>query len=170
MNRRNIFSLSAIAALGLAALPGSAVSQTKSLRDQLIGIWTLVSFDTVDADGNKTRLPNAKGNVSFDATGRYIEIIVINSDRPKWKSTNRDQVTADEYKSAASGLAAQYGTWSADDTTKRISKKIDQALNPNNLGVEQQSLVAVKGDSLIESTLQSGVTGRTSVNVWMRAK
>src|ERR1700676_3652310 len=43
MNRRNILSLSAIAALGLSALPGNAVAQTKSLKDQLVGMWTLVS-------------------------------------------------------------------------------------------------------------------------------
>jgi hypothetical protein len=33
MNRRSICSLSAITALGLALLPGSAVSQQKSLKD-----------------------------------------------------------------------------------------------------------------------------------------
>ena len=35
MNRRNIFGLSVIAALGLALLPGSALAQQKSLKEQL---------------------------------------------------------------------------------------------------------------------------------------
>ena len=37
MNRRNILSLSATAVLGLALLPGSAIAQQKSLKEQLVG-------------------------------------------------------------------------------------------------------------------------------------
>src|SRR5262249_28626271 len=43
MHRRNMLSISAITALGLALMPGNAVSQQKSLKDQLVGAWTLVS-------------------------------------------------------------------------------------------------------------------------------
>jgi hypothetical protein len=45
MNRRHILSLSAITALGLALLPGNAVAQTKSLKEQIVGSWTYVSAD-----------------------------------------------------------------------------------------------------------------------------
>jgi hypothetical protein len=41
MSRLNFFSLSALAILGLALLPGSAVSQQKLLKDQLAGSWIL---------------------------------------------------------------------------------------------------------------------------------
>ncbi len=34
MNRRNVLSLSAIMALGLTLVPGSAISQQKPLKDQ----------------------------------------------------------------------------------------------------------------------------------------
>jgi len=43
MNRRYIISVSALMALGLALLPSSAISQQKSLKEQLVGTWTLVS-------------------------------------------------------------------------------------------------------------------------------
>ena len=39
MNRRNVLSLSVATALGLALLPGSAVAQQKSLKEQLVGTW-----------------------------------------------------------------------------------------------------------------------------------
>ena len=42
MNRRSILSISAIAALGLALLPVSAVAQQKTLKEQLAGSWTEV--------------------------------------------------------------------------------------------------------------------------------
>ncbi len=53
MNVRNIVSLSALTVLGLALLPGSAISQQKSLKEQLVGTWTLVSA-TQTKDGVKS--------------------------------------------------------------------------------------------------------------------
>jgi hypothetical protein len=43
MNWRYMIGLSALTALGFALLPSSAISQQKSLKEQLIGTWTLVS-------------------------------------------------------------------------------------------------------------------------------
>ena len=37
MNRRFLFRLSTIVALGLALLPGSVVAQQRALKDQLLG-------------------------------------------------------------------------------------------------------------------------------------
>lgn len=57
MNRRNMFSLSAIAGLGLAStvmlgrLSGVAHAQT---ADQLVGAWRLVSAVNISPDGKKT--------------------------------------------------------------------------------------------------------------------
>jgi hypothetical protein len=54
MNRRNILSLSAITALGLAMLPTGAVSQRKSLKDQIVGAWVL---DSVYDQGRMAKRP-----------------------------------------------------------------------------------------------------------------
>jgi hypothetical protein len=63
MNHRHILSLSVATALGLALLPGSALAQQKSLKEQLAGTWTIVSNDNVAPDGTKRQLfgPNPKG-------------------------------------------------------------------------------------------------------------
>ncbi len=42
--------------LGLAFLLGRAVSQQKSLKDQLVGTWTLSSFELTRPDGSKSYL------------------------------------------------------------------------------------------------------------------
>jgi ActR/RegA family two-component response regulator len=42
MNRHSILSLSALAAFWLVVLPGSAVAQQKSLKEQIIGTWVIV--------------------------------------------------------------------------------------------------------------------------------
>lgn len=77
MNRRNILSLSAIMAAGLALLPGSVLAQQKSLKDQLVGTYTLVSVASTAQNGTKVDLfgNNPKGLIIFDAGGQYTQVI-----------------------------------------------------------------------------------------------
>jgi hypothetical protein len=56
MNFRHILSLSVITAVGVALLPGSLLAQQKSLKEQLVGTWTIVSNDNVAPDGTKRQL------------------------------------------------------------------------------------------------------------------
>jgi hypothetical protein len=124
MNRRNILSLSAIAALGLSALPGNAVAQTKSLKEQLTGTWIVVTNDSVAPDGTKRQLfgPNPKGLLLFDATGHYAQILVL-PDRPKFKINNRLEGTPEENKAAVQGTTATFGTWSVDEASKTCAMR-----------------------------------------------
>ena len=71
MNRRDVLSLSATTALGLALLPSSATGQQKSLKEQLVGSWAFVSAADTNKDGTKTNRwgPNPKG------LGRYAFMI-----------------------------------------------------------------------------------------------
>jgi len=61
-----------ITALGLALLPGNALAQQKSLKDQLVGTWTLVSWEQDVPSGPKFQRfgANPKGYNIFDANGR----------------------------------------------------------------------------------------------------
>ena len=64
MNRRIIFSLTAITALGLAMMPTGAVSQQKSVKEQLVGAWAFVSSTAKLADGSPLWGTNPKGQLS----------------------------------------------------------------------------------------------------------
>jgi hypothetical protein len=71
MKRLGILGLSAMLAAGLASSPCSVVAQQKSLKEQLVGTWILVSCDMKAADG--TTIPpcvNPSGSLSIDASGR----------------------------------------------------------------------------------------------------
>lgn len=83
MNRRNILSLSVITAFGLAMLTGNAMAQQKSLKEQLVGTWTLVSVSEVYQDGRKENPwgPAVKGTVSFDGNGK-VTLMIIGADLP----------------------------------------------------------------------------------------
>jgi len=164
MKRLSILGLSAMLAAGLASSPGSAVAQQKSLKEQLVGTWILVSCDDKAPDG--TTFPfcvNPAGTLSFDASGRYVEVIAARG-RPKFTAGRNSP--ADEFKAAALGLAANFGTWSADDADKIITLHIEAAQNPNREGIDEKDMVTIVGDELrlVE------VGPRPSVEVWRRAK
>src|SRR4030088_2388404 len=120
MNRRSILSISAMTALGLALLPGSTVAQQGTLKQQLVGTWTLVSLDTTASNGTKqpgAGGPNPKGILIFDAGGRYA-IVTGRPDRPKFKTPG--QPTTEELAAAAQGFAANFGTWSISEADKTL--------------------------------------------------
>ena len=73
MNWRYMIGLSALTALGFALLPSSAISQQKSLKEQLIGTWTLVSATQRTKEGVKSDRwgPNPRGRAIFEVNGSY---------------------------------------------------------------------------------------------------
>jgi hypothetical protein len=111
MNRRNIFTLSAITVLGLAFLPSNIVAQQGTLKQQLVGSWTIVSDEITAPNGTKQQPygANPKGILILDAGGRYA-VVGGRADRPKLKSANRSEVTPQEFGAAALDFAANFGT------------------------------------------------------------
>ncbi len=61
MNLRCILGISAMTVFGLALVAGSAVGQEKSLRDQLVGSWILVSTETMTQSGKRTPMVRTPG-------------------------------------------------------------------------------------------------------------
>lgn len=170
MNQRSILNLSTMTALVLVLLPGSAVSQQKSLKEQLVGTWTLVSNDNVAPDGAKRQIfgPNPKGIMILDADGHYA-LIAVNPARPKFKGKTRLDGTPEENKAAIAGTVASFGTWSVDETTNTLITRIEGNLFPNDEGQEQRRLVTLAGDELKQVNLNPGSGGRAEI-VFKRAQ
>jgi Lipocalin-like domain len=78
MNPRNVIALSAIAALGLASLLGDAVAQQKSVKETIVGTWSVTSIYDLYDDGKKTNPWGAgmKGSFTFDNNGRFTQILI----------------------------------------------------------------------------------------------
>jgi len=172
MNRRNILSLSAMTAFGLALLPGSAVAQQKTLKDQLVGAWTLVSNQTTAPDGTKLQSffgTDPKGILIFDASGRYAAV-TGRPGRPKLKpSANlRKDTPAAEFGEAARAFAANFGTWSVNEADKTLIRKFQIALIPNNDSNETKASVSLAGDEL-RLTITPAAGGKNET-VFRRAK
>ena len=129
MNRRSILGLSAVAA-GLVLMSNSAVAQQRSLKEQLVGTWTVVSCDSASANGAKQPFcVNPNGILILDANGRYATIVAARG-RPKLASGNRSEVPAEQFKAAAMGLAANFGTWSVNEADKTLTYRYEGALFP----------------------------------------
>jgi hypothetical protein len=59
MNYISIIGKCTAAALGLPLLASGAVGQQLSLKDQLVGTWTVVSWEQKKGDGTKLELYGA---------------------------------------------------------------------------------------------------------------
>jgi hypothetical protein len=165
MNRRSIFSLSAIAALGLALLPSNIVAQQETLRQQLIGTWMLASCDAPAGGTGQPFCVNPNGITIFDASGRYTQGLPARG-RPKTTTTvaNRADVTPEYYKAVAQGLVANFGTWSVNEVDKTLTRKFEGALFPNVEGTEPKESISLTGDEL---KISGGAIGAT---LWRRVK
>jgi hypothetical protein len=160
MNRRNVLSLSAIAALGLTLSAGSAAAQ--SAKD-LVGSWTAVS---VDAYG-----PNPKGSLIFEANGRF-SLQLMRSDLPKYASSNRTQGTPAEYKATVEGSISYFGTYAVSGTDLMLH--VEGSTFPNWTGTDQKRVnLSVTGDELkyTNPTPSGGGAAAPSLPlVWKRVK
>jgi hypothetical protein len=149
MTLRAILAACAIAASGSMMMTIDALGQTRSLKDQLVGTWTLLSWEQRKSDGTKIERYGAspKGIVFFDAGGRYI-ITVMRSDRAKYASNTLWQSTPEENKETADGTITYYGTYSANEADSSIAIHVEGSSFPNWNGTEQKRFVVIGGDQL----------------------
>ena len=171
MNRRSILGLSAAAVLGLALLPGSAVSQQKMLKEQIVGSWTFVSALDVHPDGRKTDRwgPSPKGIFIFDGNGRYAQFIT-RSDLPKFAARTVDQGTAAENKAVLAGLVASFGTYTVNEADKTVTTRVEGSVFPNLVGLDQKRLIVSLTADELKYTNPTTSTGTTAEATWRRVK
>jgi hypothetical protein len=171
MNTRSILSMAAIAALGLTLVPNIATAQQRSLKDQIVGTWTLVSWVQTLKDGSKNlRFGNdPKGVNTFTPDGQFT-LIITRSNLPKISSGNPEKPTAEEAQAIVSGSIAYFGTYTVDEATKTVSEHIDATTLLNQLAIPQTRVVtSISADSMTYSN-SNPVGGGNIELVWKRAK
>jgi hypothetical protein len=172
MNRRNILSLSIAAALGIALLPSHAVAQQKTLKEQLVGTWTLVSWEQATPDGTKRQDfgPNPKGITTFDASG-HVVTMYARPDLPKIASTDRIKVSPQEAQAINVGSLAYFGTYTVDEASKTITLQMESSTYPNQLSVPQKRVVTMLTAEELKFTNPTPTAGTGQINIaYKRAK
>jgi hypothetical protein len=164
MDRRDLFSLSAVTALTFSLLPSSTVGQQKSLKDQLVGTWTLVSTDNAQNFG-----ANPKGMLVFDGNGRY-SLVFMRSDLPKFAASAADKGTAEENKAVMQGMVAHFGTYTVNEADKTILSRAEGSWFPNLVGTEAKRIITSLTADELKYTNPATALGTTAHTVWRRGK
>ena len=169
MNRRRVFSLSAITLFGLALMSGSGLSQQKTLKEQIIGTWAYVSSTAKLPDGNPLWGINPKGLFILTDNGHF-SWQIFRSDRPQFALNNRLHATPDEYTVTMQGTLAYFGTYSINEVDKTISFTTEGSTFPNSEGeVLKRVITNLTADELIY-TNPATTTGARIEAVWKRLK
>jgi hypothetical protein len=156
-------------ALGLSLQANKVAAQQPSLRELLVGTWTVVSWEQTRSDGTRLRQFGADpaGVAFFDMRGRYI-ITVMRTDRAKYASNSLWQGTAQENKQTADGTMTYFGTYTVDDAERSIAIHIEASSFPNWAGTDQKRFIAITEDQL---TLTIRPPSGENVDItWKRAK
>jgi Lipocalin-like domain len=135
---------STIFALAFFSLTLPAFGQGASLKEQLIGAWSLVSCNGTDGP---SCVGDPNGIHILDASGHYVMVIAARG-RPKLTDLTQPRLalSAEEYKAAAVGLVANFGTWSVNEAT--ITYHVDGALFPGVEGAEFKGTISLSEDEL----------------------
>jgi hypothetical protein len=144
MNMRKALTLSAVLALALSCLPGQTMAQQKSLKEQLIGTWNLVSVSEVFQDG-KTQNPwgpNVKGAVTFDPNGKML-FMIIGADLPSPSGKPQESGRL---------VVAYFGTYAVDEAAKTITYTAERATTPRFDGLPRKASVTISGDELMQQS------------------
>jgi hypothetical protein len=138
---------------GLSAPPSVPVADPKSdlgarprersLREQLIGHWTLVSLTALN--GSDIEYPMGKdieGVITYEQT-EHMATQIMRHNRPRFASGDMDRGTPAELSAAVMGYSAYFGTYSVDETAGVVTHYVKGSLFPNWVGTEQRREIAL---------------------------
>jgi hypothetical protein len=172
MNRRTTLAMTTTAllclAVGLSA--SNSLAQQKSLKEQLLGTWTLVSSHQVRADGSKLKQfgANPKGINVFDANGRFF-MMMASADNSQIASNGRGKTNSEEDGLTVESIA-YYGTYTVDEEVNVISLHLDASTFPNQIGTDQKrNVTSLTADELKYSS-PAAISGVQVHQVWKRAE
>jgi hypothetical protein len=154
----------------LLAKPASAAAQ-ESLRDQILGTWTLVSWQQTRPDGSKFQRfgPDPKGMQVFDAIGRYI-VMIARSNLPKFAAKNPNLATAEEARAVIGGAVASFGTYTVDEADRVVVLDVEVSTFPNQVGsVQKRRITSISATSMIQRNPEATSGGEIEL-VWKRAR
>ncbi len=150
MNRRK-----AVAAMALAPL-----ASAQPVRQQLLGVWKVVSYEWKDKATAQVQYPMGKrpvGRITYDAAGR-MSAQLMSSDR---KSVGGPatlgavsairSASAEDLREMVSGYISYFGRFEIDEKSRTVIHHVEGALIPSWVGSAQRRSYELKGDTLILS-------------------
>jgi Lipocalin-like domain len=170
MKTMHELALAAIAAAALAAFSAQAGDKQGSLKQQVVGAWTMKS-NVLDQAGTKTEPygSDAKGSVILTSTGR-VALVITRADLPKFASNNRTTGTAEENKAVVAGSIAYFGTYTINEPEKLLILRLEGGTFPNWTGTEQKRTLELSGDEMKFINQVPSMGAGTITVTWKRVK
>jgi hypothetical protein len=170
---RTVLKLSLASALLVSTLSFNAFGQQmagESLQQQLVGQWSLVSFEMIDTRGNKgqgVEGSDPKGFLIFADNGRFS--FQIMSAIPKL-AKDRLVTTPEEDKAVAHAVLSFFGTYSVNEAEKTFTLKIERSSYPNQNGMETKRIIQSLNTDELKFNNPARLGGGQNNLVWKRVK
>jgi len=132
MTPRNLLLVGGLA----CALPAAAMAQ--SLGSAIVGSWAVTTVaDQYETGKTINNWGTVKGNVSFDANGRFTQILV---------GDPQSALKSPDPRKPDAPVVAYYGTYTVNDGAKTVSFTIEAAAWSPRAGTTNTSSVEINGD------------------------
>jgi Lipocalin-like domain len=146
----------------------------ESLRDRLIGAWSLVSYEERPVDGSPSFFPmgeTPKGIIMYTPDG-FMSAQLSRPDRKPFVSGDWFEASDAEFREEATSYIAYTGPFHVDEEKQHLTHSMFISLFPNWIGQTQPRVVRVEGDRLFLSTASPILSSGQIVNsylTWKRA-
>ena len=133
-------------------------------REQLLGVWKLLSYEFRLADGIIIRPmgQGVQGVLIYDSSG-WMALQVIDPERPKFATNDWMSGTAEEAKAALDGCMAYYGTFELNERKGTIIHHVKGSSFPNWSGIDREQFFELVGNHLTLLTLPMPLSGEQVV-------
>jgi hypothetical protein len=142
MKLRTGFALGTAAVLcfGWPVVSHTAFGETPSLRDSLIGTWTITAVKNQYDDGTTRAVfgPGVTGRYVFGRDGRFSETII---GEPRADLKSNDPRKPDAF------IVVNLGHYTVDEASRTITYRIDRAAYSPRNGSERSLIATVHGDT-----------------------
>ena len=173
MNRRTTLAMTTTALLCLAvSLSASdSLAQQKSLKEQLVGTWTLVSSDQMRPDGSKLKQfgANPKGINVFDANGRFF-LMIASADNSQIASKDLSKANSEDVGGLIPESIAYYGTYTVNEAEKVAILHLEASTFPNQVGTDQKRTITSLTADELKFSNPAAMAGVQVHQVWKRAE
>jgi hypothetical protein len=181
MNRRITLAMTTTSlclAVGLSA--SDSLAQQKSLKEQLVGTWTLVSSDQVRPDGSKLSQfgANPKGINVFDANGRFFLMVasagfLVVASADDTKIVSKDPSSKTNFEEGGGLLVesiAYYGTYTVNEVERVAILHLEASTFPNQIGTDQKRTITSLTADQLKYSNPAAMPGVQVHQVWKRAE
>jgi lipocalin-like protein len=153
---------------GIALLAGAAVGQQNTLKEQIVGTWTVVSLIN-ERNGKQIEPfgPNPKGYFMFDSSGHF-STHIIRSYRPKF--AHRDNPTPMESKAVVEGTISAFGTYTVNEADHSVFMGIIGSSFPTWDNTYQKRFITITGGEMKYINPTPATGGGTAMVILKRAE